>query len=1038
MQTNRQTKFTSLSFITALLIILLLTSTRKTNSVLAQPEIPPLFRDAKTSGSLELSAEALRSRYVELNLTALRGMDGNLSSQSLVGNRVRLNLFPDVTYEMVIDSIGSSPSGGNAWNGHINGVELSYIYMIYTPEGVFAAHIASPQGIYEVQYAGEKLYVVNHIDQSLYANDIVLEPKIPAPLLPAVEADANSLAITSVDVMVVYTANAVTAVGGTAAMNAKIDLAMQEANQSYSNSNVNISLNLVHKAQVTYSEGNPANFNLALDRLTNKTDTYIDNVHTLRDTYKADLVTLIVESGSSGTCGIAWLMTAVSPSFESYGFNVVAQSCATGYYSFAHELGHNMGSRHDAYVDSSNTPYPYSHGFTYPAAGWRTIMAYNNACVAVGTNCTRLQYWSNPNVNYGGVAMGNSAANNAQSLNNTAATVASFRVGSGFNKSSPSNGAVNQPVTNLGVSWSTSTGATQYEVCYDTSNDNACNTSWQNKGNVTSATITGLTNNTTYYWQVRAFNGSTYAYANSGTWWSFTTVGTGNNNDDFLGATQINSLPYNNPGTQNIGTATSDTTDPDFPCGGGGKKSNTVWFKYTPGSTTFSVDTIGSNYDTVLAVWVGTEGALTNVACNDDYGSLQSQVTVNGTAGVTYYIEVAAFSATAAGQLDLHVASNNVETYIGGSLTEALAVGSGQSISRSYGINNGPVHVTSTDGSNIFTSQRAIFGSSFNSIVGYPADQLTTEYWFTSYDDVGMITYLVIGNPHSSNTAQVDVYIGGNKMNATPYSIAPGQRIFPRYGINSGPVRVVSTNGVNIFTSERTKLGNSFNEVMGYPANQLTTDYWFTSYDDVGMITYLVIGNPHVSNTAQVDVYIGGVKRNATPYQIAPGQRVFLRYGINSGPVRVVSTNGVNIFASERTKFGNTFNEVMGYPGNQVHTEFWFTSYDDVGMITYLVIGNPHSSNTAQVDVYIGGVKKNATPYSIAPGQRVFLRYGINSGPVRVVSTNGVNIFASERAKYINSFNEILGIANNQLTTDYWFTAYDDVGMDTNLVIAAP
>jgi hypothetical protein len=148
--------------------------------------------------------------------------------------------------------------------------------------------------------------------------------------------------------------------------------------------------------------------------------------------------------------------------------------------------------------------------------------------------------------------------------------------------------------------------------------------------------------------------------------------------------------------------------------------------------------------------------------------------------------------------------------------------------------------------------------------------------------------------------------------------------------------------------------------------------------------------------------------------------------------------NGVNIFASERTKFGNTFNEVMGYPGDQIHTEFRFTSYDDTSMITYLVIGNPHASSTALVDVYIGGVKKNATPYQIGPGQRMFQRYGVNSGPVHVVSTNGVDIFASERSKYLNSFNEILGIADNQLTTDYWFTSYDDVGMNTFLVIGAP
>ncbi|HXQ32594.1 MAG TPA: hypothetical protein VN843_01100, partial [Anaerolineales bacterium] len=289
-------------------------------------------------------------------------------------------------------------------------------------------------------------------------------------------------------------------------------------------------------------------------------------------------------------------------------------------------------------------------------------------------------------------------------------------------------------------------------------------------------------------------------------------------------------------------------------------------------------------------------------------------------------------------------------------------------------------------------------------------------------------------------TAEVDVYIGGNKMNTSgSIQIAPGQRVFPRYGINAGPVHVVSTNGVNIFTSERTKFKNSFNEVMGYPGDQLATEYWFTSYDDKGMITYLVVGNPHETQTAEVDVYIGGNKMNTSgSIQIAPGQRVFPRYGINAGPVRVVSTNGVEVFASERTRFGETFNEVMGYPGDQVASEFWFTSYDDTSMITYLVVGNPSTSQTAEVDVYIGGVKKNFTPYQIAPGQRMFQRYSVNAGPVRVISTNGVNVFASERSKYLQSFNEILGIADNQLTTDYWFTSYDDVGMTTSLIIGAP
>ena len=134
----------------------------------------------------------------------------------------------------------------------------------------------------------------------------------------------------------------------------------------------------------------------------------------------------------------------------------------------------------------------------------------------------------------------------------------------------------------------------------------------------------------------------------------------------------------------------------------------------------------------------------------------------------------------------------------------------------------------------------------------------------------------------------------------------------------------------------------------------------------------------------------------------------------------------------------------MGYPGNKVATEFWFTTLDDASMITYLVIGNPSSTETALVDVYIGGVKKNATPYSIAPGQRVFPRYGIKGGPVQVVSispdgggTPPVPIFTSERSKYLSSFNEILGLPDNELTTSYWFTSLDDLGMSTDLIISS-
>ena len=63
-----------------------------------------------------------------------------------------------------------------------------------------------------------------------------------------------------------------------------------------------------------------------------------------------------------------------NPGFASSAFSVVERGCATGYYSFGHELGHNMGLNH-AREDSVGTgAYSYSYGYKW--TGYRTVMAY--------------------------------------------------------------------------------------------------------------------------------------------------------------------------------------------------------------------------------------------------------------------------------------------------------------------------------------------------------------------------------------------------------------------------------------------------------------------------------------------------------------------------------------------------------------------------------------------------------------------------------------------------------------------------------------
>lgn len=102
-------------------------------------------------------------------------------------------------------------------------------------------------------------------------------------------------------------------------------------------------------------------------------------------------------------------------------------------------------------------------------------------------------------------------------------------------------------------------------------------------------------------------------------------------NDDFSAAVAIDSLPFST--TLDTTDATWDPSDPSD-C----HSNASVWYSFTPTSDMrIKANTFGSNYDTTIGVWTGSQGSLSLVACNDDYNGLQSQISFAATAGTTYY-----------------------------------------------------------------------------------------------------------------------------------------------------------------------------------------------------------------------------------------------------------------------------------------------------------------------------------------------------------------------------------------------------------------
>jgi len=130
-------------------------------------------------------------------------------------------------------------------------------------------------------------------------------------------------------------------------------------------------------------------------------------------------------------------------------------------------------------------------------------------------------------------------------------------------------------------------------------------------------------------------------------------------------------------------------------------------------------------------------------------------------------------------------------------------------------------------------------------LTGLPDGQtyyIAATAYDTSGDESGYSNE-VSGIATDATDLVVDIYIGGTKRGS--YAIPPSDLVTPQYpGVMDGPVRVVSTNGAPIFVSERSVYGGSFNEVMGYPGDQLTTEYWFPWYDQLNMDTWILVGNP--------------------------------------------------------------------------------------------------------------------------------------------------------------------------------------------------
>ena len=205
---------------------------------------------------------------------------------------------------------------------------------------------------------------------------------------------------------------------------------VDSVNQAFINSGIPVTIDLVHAEQVFYVS--TGDYYTDLKRLETAGDGYMDNIASLRQQYKADLVCLYVNVlGAAGPddppgtqlVGLGNELTIATGWTASAFTMVYAPSAGSEQLTLAHELGHNFGASHDAKNDPQKNPaFPSGEGYRFTGGDgvlYHDIMSYDPG--------QTIPYFSNPAITYADVAEGRAGrADAAHVIMKTAPIVANY------------------------------------------------------------------------------------------------------------------------------------------------------------------------------------------------------------------------------------------------------------------------------------------------------------------------------------------------------------------------------------------------------------------------------------------------------------------------------------------------------------------------------------------------------------------------------------------------------------------------------------
>jgi hypothetical protein len=223
---------------------------------------------------------------------------------------------------------------------------------------------------------------------------------------PIVAKVVSTPSLVTVDMLFVYNASLAAGVGN---VDTFITNLVAQANTSFADSKVGVTLRIVDKMAVSYADS--IDNGVALDDITHG-NTVFSTVASRRAAVGADMVTFYrggdgsTNGGSNFGAGVAWAPNSpMGSTWAPYMFSTVQGCWGACQFIWTHEVGHNMGNMHDRATfawESGNQPqvspntgsYPYSWGF-YSCNG-----RVDNAvltCNAFTGGCTDTTFNGKPN-----------------------------------------------------------------------------------------------------------------------------------------------------------------------------------------------------------------------------------------------------------------------------------------------------------------------------------------------------------------------------------------------------------------------------------------------------------------------------------------------------------------------------------------------------------------------------------------------------------------------------------------------------------------